>query len=244
MKKSTLQARTVFAVECLQKIRQPHEMILRTGRDPVVLVDGRPVFIGLEEDPETSVFVHSWAATGLTESVWLEICRINLELTWAKLSWDAPDGVLVSIDIPFDELNAEILDKALTAIGDCATRYGPVLDATRDTAEDVSARRGPGKAPRRPYDGTAMKFKVIADGSLRIGRQTLAEGGGAGRFEYVLTVLPRHFDTIRRALGAAEGADVVATVMENAAMISRNGEARWLTALGIEFESEGPGGMY
>jgi hypothetical protein len=72
------------------------------------------------------------------------------------------------------------------------------------------------------------------DGSLEFEGQDFSGFAGASEYEYSLKVSAADVPRVEAALGAKPGDDILALLRQNAEMIIRTGEQKWLRSLGIE----------
>lgn len=82
-------------------------------------------------------------------------------------------------------------------------------------------------------DGLRVWATMTAEGGLRIAGQDLGGYPGAGEYEYAISVSPVDVPTVRAALDADDGDDLLSLVQAAGEAIVRRGERTWLTGLGI-----------
>ena len=74
---------------------------------------------------------------------------------------------------------------------------------------------------------------TTADGELRIEGQDLGGYPGASEYEYAITVSAGDVPTVRAALDAADGDDLLSLLEAEGEAIVRRGERAWIESLGI-----------
>jgi hypothetical protein len=72
-----------------------------------------------------------------------------------------------------------------------------------------------------------------AEGGLRIEGQDLGGYPGASEYEYAITVSSADLPTLRAALNATDGDDLLTLIEAAGETIVRQGERKWITGLGI-----------
>ena len=84
--------------------------------------------------------------------------------------------------------------------------------------------------------GSCCVWISLPEGRLMLSGQDLGGFMGTSEYEYFITVEPEHFGTIRAALGAQDGADIIDVMCANAEPIFMQGETTWLESIGVPYE--------
>ena len=84
-------------------------------------------------------------------------------------------------------------------------------------------------------DSCVVTVGYTADGALEFHGDDLRAFGTPGHgYEYVVTVAPTQFATLRRAIGVDDVADVLREVVARAEEVMAEGERSWLERRGVE----------